>query len=229
VNGQLGTGNRTNVTRPHQVTTPAATSWISVSAGENHTCAVRADATLWCWGANFLGQLGTGGTTGNDVPQQVTSPAADGWASVSAGGQDTCAVRADGTLWCWGANINGALGLGTTTGQSLPQQVTTPASTGWARVSMGGGHTCAIRGDATLWCWGSNFQGQLGIGSNTEQARPQRVSVPARTGWTLITSGAHHTCATHTGHALWCWGLNRTGELGLGSTTDQNLPQQVTA
>jgi len=65
--------------------------------------------------------------------------------------------------------------------------------------------------------------------SSTEQARPQRVSVPARTGWTLITSGARHTCATHTGHALFCWGLNSHGELGLGSTTDQNLPQQVTA
>jgi alpha-tubulin suppressor-like RCC1 family protein len=226
--GQLGTGSRTNVTRPHQVTTPGVTGWASVSAGENHTCAVRADATLWCWGANFHGQLGTGSTTGNDVPQQVTSPAADGWASVSAGGQDTCALRSDGTLWCWGASINGALGLGTTTDQNLPQQVTAPATTGWASVSVGGGHTCAIRADATLWCWGSNFQGQVGIGSDgNHQLLPQEVASPAADGWTSVAAGLYYTCATRT-HALFCWGLNSSGELGIGSNTQQDRPQRVT-
>jgi alpha-tubulin suppressor-like RCC1 family protein len=279
--GRLGIGNDVNVTRPHQVTTPAATGWASVSAGEEHTCGVRADGTLWCWGTGNGGQLGLGdGGAPHNLPQQVTSPATAGWASVSAGGADTCAVRGDATLWCWGFNGNGELGVGDTVSRNLPEQVTTPTVTGWASVSAGGGHTCAVRADAALWCWGSNFHGQLGIGSTgnhqllpqqvtvpavdgwtgvsaglnhtcatrthavlcwgegdsgqlgtggtTDQTLPQRVSVPSRTGWSLLALGARSTFATHTGHALWCWGWNNHGQLGLGDTTNRNLPQQVT-
>ena len=279
-NGRLGLGNQTSVTRPHQVTTPAATGWASVSAGEEHTCGVRADGTLWCWGTGNGGQLGLGdGGAPHDLPQQVTSPATAGWVSVSAGGADTCAVRGDATLWCWGFNSNGELGVGDTVNHSLPQQVTSSAATGWASVSAGGIHTCAVGTDATLWCWGSNLHGQLGTGGASPQALPQQVTspaqagwtsvaaglnhtcatrthhllcwgendsgqlgfgfstdvgqpgqvaVPASTGWTLIALGARSTCATHTGHALWCWGWNNHGQLGLGSTANQNLPQQVT-
>jgi alpha-tubulin suppressor-like RCC1 family protein len=110
----------------------------------------------------------------------------------------------------------------------LPQQVTTPATTGWTTATAGGDTTCATRTHA-LWCWGLNRRGQLGIGNNTNQARPRRVLLPAKTGWSLMALGNWHTCATHTGHALWCWGYNRAGQLGIGNQTDQNLPQQVTS
>ncbi len=224
--GELGIGTTTNAARPNQVTTPASTGWTSVTAGIYHTCATRSDGTLWCWGWNGLGELGIGSTTGQHAPKQVTTPAADGWASVTAGGTHTCANRSDATLWCWGYNHNGQVGNGTATGQDAPQQVTTPAAGGWASVTAGNVHTCAIRSDATLWCWGWNGYGQLGIGSTTDQDRPQQVTFPASTGWTSVTGGAIHTCATRT-HALWCWGYNGFGQLGIGSYADQVQPHRV--
>jgi alpha-tubulin suppressor-like RCC1 family protein len=226
--GAAGIGSTAdNVTRPHQVTTPAADGWASIAVGPDHTCAVRTDSTLWCWGDDWAGQLGVGRTSDGHLPEQVSSPATDGWAAVSAGAAHTCAVRTDGTLWCWGWNLLGQLGLGDQPDQELPQQVTAPAADGWSLVEAGGEHTCALRGHA-LWCWGHNASGQLGIGGTTDQNVPRRVPVPTRRGWGLVTVGDHHTCATRTGHELWCWGENFHGELGLGGRADQHRPQQVT-
>jgi alpha-tubulin suppressor-like RCC1 family protein len=225
--GQLGVNRITEIFRPRPVTTPAADGWASIAVGPDHTCAVRTDSTLWCWGDDWAGQLGVGRTSDGHLPEQVSSPATDGWAAVSAGAAHTCAVRTDGTLWCWGWNLLGQLGLGDQPDQELPQQVTAPAADGWSLVEAGGEHTCALRGHA-LWCWGHNASGQLGIGGTTDQNVPRRVPVPTRRGWGLVTVGDHHTCATRTGHELWCWGENFHGELGLGGRADQHRPQQVT-
>jgi alpha-tubulin suppressor-like RCC1 family protein len=227
--GQTGVGTTAGAHRPLQVTSPAADGWVSVTAGIDHTCALRADSTLWCWGRNDTGALGIGSTTSQSLPQQVTTPAADGWTSVNAVANNTCATRGDGTLWCWGFNSSGQLGIGTTTSQDLPQQVTAPAAGGWASV-VSGATTCATRGDTTLWCWGSGTFGQLGTGSTINESLPQQVSTPAAAGWTSVRVGYGHVCATRT-HALWCWGLNDFGQLGTGDTADSqlNTPQRVTS
>jgi alpha-tubulin suppressor-like RCC1 family protein len=224
--GDLGIGSTGDQDRPRQVTTPAATGWASVSSGGFHTCATRTDATLWCWGANTVGELGIGSTSDQDRPQQVTTPAATGWATAAAGDSHTCATRSDGTLWCWGYNGTGQLGLGSTAHQDHPQQVTTPTATGWAAVTAGTEHTCATRGDTTVWCWGRSDAGQLGSGTKTDQDLPQQVTTPAATGWTTVTAGGETTCATRI-HKLWCWGFNRYGQLGIGSTTNQARPRRV--
>ena len=225
--GQLGLGNQTNQDRPQQVTTPAPRRWASVTAGFGHTCATRTGGTLWCWGFNALGQLGLGNHTDQDRPQQVTTPGRGGWASVTAGGGHTCATRTGGTLWCWGFNVYGQLGIGNTTGQDLPQQVTTPTPGGWASVAAGDRHTCATLISGKLWCWGGNGYGQLGIGSDVEQDLPRQVTTPAPRGWASLTAGSFHTCATRTGGTLWCWGWNVFGQLGLGNHTEQDRPRQV--
>ncbi|MBK9462312.1 MAG: hypothetical protein IPN94_23540 [Sphingobacteriales bacterium] len=106
-------------TVPTQVGT--ATNWASVSGGEYHTLAVKADGTLWAWGNNGAGQLGTGNTTDQTAPVQVGT--ATNWASVSAGGNHTLAIKTDGTLWAWGRNDGGQLGIGNTTNQNAPVQV----------------------------------------------------------------------------------------------------------
>jgi alpha-tubulin suppressor-like RCC1 family protein len=231
--GELGIGSfGGNQFLPQQVTSPAAGGWasITITASGGSACAVRTDTTLWCWGGNGDGQLGIGSTGNQDQPHQVTSPAAAGWSSADAGagGDDTCAVRADTTLWCWGSNFDGQLGIGSTTSQHLPQQVTSPAAGGWTSVAAGGTHTCATRIHA-LWCWGDNHLGQLGSGGPNRQLLPRRVQLPSRTGWSIVAAGLQHACATHTGHTLWCWGYNFHGQLGLGTNTDQRLPQQVTS
>ena len=112
--------------------------------------------------------------------------------------------------------------------QEPPRQVTTPAPGGWASITAGTTHTCATRTDGTLWCWGANDSGQLGIGGGTDQDRPRQVTTPAAGGWAGVTAGYDHTCATRTGGTLWCWGYNGNGELGLGNHTDQDRPRQVT-
>jgi Regulator of chromosome condensation (RCC1) repeat len=153
------------------VTSPAPGGWASVTSGSSagHTCALRAGGTLWCWGWNYYGQLGIGNHTDQDLPQQVTTPAPGGWASVTAGAYQSCAVRADSTLWCWGFNYYGQLGIGNHTDQDLPQQVSTPLPGGWASVTAGAYHSCAVR-------WGRAVV--LGL----ELLRPARHRQPHRPG-----------------------------------------------
>jgi alpha-tubulin suppressor-like RCC1 family protein len=227
--GQLGLGNHANQDRPQQVTTPAAGGWTSVTAGIYYTCATRTDGTVWCWGYNGQGQVGIGNESGQDLPRQVTTPARGGWTSVTASGDATCATRTGGTLWCWGYNFYGQLGLGNHTNQDRPQQVTTPAAGGWTGMTaLGYAHTCATRTGGTLWCWGDNAAGQLGLGGDTDQDLPRQVTTPAAGGWAAVSATFEHTCATRADGTLWCWGKNDFGELGIGGDTDQQLPRQVT-
>jgi alpha-tubulin suppressor-like RCC1 family protein len=226
--GELGTGNHTGQDWPRQVTTPARGGWASVTAGYDYTCAIRTDATLWCWGYNSDGELGTGNHTSQDRPQQVTTPAAGGWASITAGDIHACATRTDATLWCWGYNGNGELGTGNHTSQDRPQQVTAPAAGGWTGVTTGSADSCAIRTGGTLWCWGDNTYGELGTGNHTSQDRPHQVTTPAAGGWASLTAGYGHICATRTNSTLWCWGFDDFGQLGTGNGSDQNRPRQVT-
>ncbi len=204
------------------------------SPPRDHTCAIRSGGTLWRWGDNAYGELGIGNQTGQDRPRPVTTPAAGGWASVTAGRDDTCAIRSDGTLWCWGRNETGQLGIGNQNNQNLPRQVTTPAPGGWASVTAGGDYTCATRTGGTLWCWGFGDDGQLGTGVVDAQVLPLQVTTPAPGGWASVTAGGDHTCAIRTNHARRCWGLNNSGQLGLGYYTTGpgvgiSIPQQVTS
>ena len=206
--------------RPVQI----GTGFAQVSLGATEACAVRDDHTLWCWGDNSSGQLGTGsGTGGGAFPQQVGSYA--GWARVAAGGQHVCAVRSDGSLWCWGDNTSGQLGTGSLTpGQEdAPVRVGTAAN--WAQAAAGAQHTCAIRTDGTLWCWGDGLLGQLGDRATADSASP--VQVGTRTNWTAVTAGDNHTCALHADPTLWCWGQNYWGQLGIGTTSNVKRPMPV--
>jgi hypothetical protein len=117
-----------------------------VGAGYFHTCAIKQDGSLWCWGRNDYGQLGDGTYSGKSTPVQITS----GVSSVALGGYHTCAVKIDGSLWCWGDNSSGQLGDGTNTSKNTPVQITSGVSS----VALGGYHTCAVKIDGSLWCWG---------------------------------------------------------------------------
>ena len=135
--------------------------WARVAAGGFHTCGVRTDRSLWCWGDNGRGQLGLGDRDERNSPARVGTGTS--WASLVTGYQHTCATRVDHTLWCWGWNRAGQLGLGETGRRPRPNQVGT--DTDWANIGAAGyAHTCGIRTDHTLWCWGSNVAGQLGLG-----------------------------------------------------------------
>ncbi|GAB2884421.1 hypothetical protein GCM10027026_39770 [Myroides odoratimimus subsp. xuanwuensis] len=195
-----------------------ATDWTDVSAGGGATCGIRHPGTLWCWGSYEFGQIGTGQSSPvapsldfASSPQRVG--AGSTWKQVSVGKSHTCAVRTSGTLWCWGRNFYGELGLGDRSPRASPVQV--GSGTSWAQVAAGMSHTCAVRTEGTAWCWGSDDYRQLGDGDAAqERLTPNQVGTAGT--WTAISVSQSHTCARQADGSLWCWGWRGFGQLGDG-------------
>lgn len=141
---------------------------------------------------------------------------------VSVGGQSTCDIREDTTLWCWGNGAYGQIGDGETTDRTNPKQI---GAAGWADVSTSGATTCAIKLDQTLWCWGINHRGQLGIGNKTRQVVPVQVAPAQR--FVKVATGWLNTCAIGADTSLWCWGDNARGQVGVGDATTRYYPTRV--
>ncbi len=197
----------------------------SVAAGWQHSCAVDKLSALWCWGRNTLGQLGLGYTSlRNAAPTKVTS-LANGVSLVAAGGSHTCIVDKLSALWCWGRNNYGQLGLGDTSNRKTPTKVIS-LSNEISQVAAGAFHTCAIDILSTLWCWGYNFRGQLGLPDLSDRNTPTKVTSLSNE-ISQVATGGYHTCIVDKLSALWCWGYNPDGQLGLGNTSDRNIPTQV--
>jgi alpha-tubulin suppressor-like RCC1 family protein len=221
--GQLGLGNTTNYSSPKQV--GSLTNWDYVDARMQSSMAIKTDGTLWGWGNNASGQLGFGNTTNYSSPKQVGS--LTGWAKISVGiTTHTLAVKTDGTLWAWGGNLFGALGLNNTTDYSSPKQV--GSLTNWSKVTAGYFLSFAIKTDGTLWAWGYNQgAGQLGLGNTTDYSSPKQVG--SLTNWLYIACGYYNVIARKTDGTLWSWGAGNSGGLGLGNTTNYSSPKQIGA
>lgn len=224
--GQLGLGNRTSYSSPKQVGT--LTNWLSVATGYGSGYAIKTDGTMWSWGYNgSYGKLGLGNTTyAFSSPQQVGSLTT--WTKVVGGQIHAFALKTDGTLWSWGGNNYGQLGLGNTTYYSSPKQI--GALTNWASITGGKFCSLAVKTDGTLWAWGRNDFGQLGQGNITDRSSP--VQIGALTTWSLVSANLvepQGVAALKTDGTLWGWGDNSTGKLGLGNTTDYSSPKQIGA
>jgi len=178
-----------------------------IELGAFHTCAIKQDGSLWCWGNNEFGQLGVGILSDELTPVRIIP---SGIAAVSLGSAHTCAVGQDGSLWCWGNNEFGQLGDGTNSNRKIPVKI---FSSGIAAVSLGALHTCAIKQDDSLWCWGYNEFGQLGDGTFSNRNTPVKI-IPS--GVSAVSLGWKHTCAIKQDNSLWCWGNNEDGQLGRG-------------
>ena len=122
--------------------------------------------------------------TGLSADGQRTASTGKVWQSVSTGADHGCGIQTDNTLWCWGYNKVGALGLGDTEDRFVPTRVGQDSD--WAMVRAGRSHTCGIRTDHTLWCWGYNIKGQLGLGDTVERHKPRQVV--SSTDWAWITT-----------------------------------------
>lgn len=164
-------------------------------------------------------------TPAGAVPDAGQEVRLTGMPVVAAGGEHTCGIRGKGTLWCWGRNNYGQIGIGTTGADGLPP-TQVGARSDWVDVTGGGASTCAIRADRALYCWGLNHRGQVGDQTRTVRAVPTRVPGP-RT-WRSVSMGFFHTCAVRTDDSLWCWGDNSAGQLGRG-TTKQSLQRRKVA
>ncbi len=160
--GELGDGTTVSRAQPLAVLGTNGLTKGAPVAGVSFTCAMQ-DSGLWCWGSNYNGETGTSATTLVTVPAQVPGM----WRSASAGQSHACAVGVDGALWCWGANFRGQLGDGTVVTPPRGARYQLGSELVWDTVSAGANHTCAIKTDSSLWCWGGNEYGQLGIGTGT--------------------------------------------------------------
>lgn len=202
----------------------------SLDAGFRHNCGLTADGTAYCWGWNQFGQLGT---TTTEICSQGVAPVAcsrtpvpvDGglrFRAISAGFWQTCGLTFDEQTFCWGNNVLGAYGNGTTTGNSATP---VPGASGVPLrvVSTGSSATCGITSDRITMCWGTpNSAGELGDGTNTRHLTPQPIAgdfVNVRSVSTLTENNfLAHVCGIGTQGELQCWGSNRRGQLGATTT-----------
>ena len=229
--GALGDNTIVNKSSPVQVS-GGGTNWKQLSIAGYHAAAIKTDGTLWSWGWNFYGQLGinivSAAGKGNSVPVQILGGGTN-WKQVSAGPGlgHTAAIKTGGTLWLWGLNSYGALGLNDTTNRSSPTQVT-GGGTNWKTVNAGYARTAAIKTDGTLWLWGLNSFGQLGINSTANTSTPVQVT-GGGTNWKQVSCGYHHTIAIKTDGTLWTWGGNNYGQLATNDIVGRSTPGQTVA
>jgi alpha-tubulin suppressor-like RCC1 family protein len=195
---------------------------------------VLTSGKVQCWGANYTGQVGAGsGNIGRDYDTptyvvNVSNAHITGISSINAGGYHTCGVTTGAKLYCWGSNSYGQLGLDNADeGQNFGYARFVKASSGGvditaiAQVSLGDIHSCAKKTDGTLWCWGSDFEGQVGNDASfgSTVVSPTVVSGFSAAGNTQhVSAGKQHTCAVRPNGSVLCWGANTDYQLGDGTT-----------
>ncbi len=226
--GQLGNGQTDAQYTPMAIQT--SYRWKKISIGTSHALAIRYDGTLWGWGYNGLGQLGNNmtGMSYASVPVQENHHFND-WIDVSAGNSFSVALRNDNTLWTWGSNLDGRLGLGqdyaTLNYKKIPTQVGTAH---WIKIGAGERHAAAIRKDSfKLYMWGDNQFGQLGVGDNADRNTPTQDA--SGLSYESVSCGRYYTMAIKkaTDATLYGWGQNNYGQLGINNTSNQNVPKIV--
>jgi alpha-tubulin suppressor-like RCC1 family protein len=200
--------------------------WASLDSGSQHNFAFKGDGSVWVWGSNNMGCIGDGTTEPRYPP--VTLGA--GYALVSAGFFHTAAIRDDGGLWGWGYNYMGQVGDGTEgNGNDRYTPTRAGAANDWRLVDAGYGHSLAIKNDGSLWAWGYNSDGQLGLGFNDggHYWTAPDFQVGADRDWVLAAAGGYHSMALKSDGSVWGWGANHRGQLGDGTTTPRHLPVQT--
>tara|TARA_R110000868_G_scaffold9065_2_gene45909 strand:+ start:3726 stop:4856 length:1131 start_codon:yes stop_codon:yes gene_type:complete len=175
---------------------------------------------LFTFGDNVNGPLGDGTTIARSSPVQIGSLY---WLTAAAGYKFTAAVRSDNTMWTWGGQQFGRLGLNNLTAYSSPKQV--GALTNWSKVSTSAYSCVAIKTDGTLWSWGYNNYGQLGHNDTVGRSSP--VQVGALNTWTSLGNGFYSAMAIKTDGTLWAWGYNGNSQLGINNSIDKSSPTQV--
>ncbi len=243
--GQHGAGNTTNSYWPNAAQEASgATNWIDVVTVGLFTIALKSDGTIWSWGGedevSLCASLGYQASSAQlspvEVGQDIRIQNGFSWTKIAAGGYGTtachvAALASNGTIWSWGRNDGGQLGIGTRVKQFTPIQEssnsTSTPSTNWIDISVGAWHTVALKSDGTLWSWGDNLN-QLGYylyPNSNDQLVPGPIGYGSD--WNAIATGYQHTLGLKTNGTLWAWGRNVHGQLGDGTQYDRVFPVQI--
>ena len=212
--------------RSNPVQLGSGTDWLKVYSGYS-SVAIKTDGTLWAWGNNPDGGLGNNTTNNSQSPIQIG--ATTNWANVGQASSSKIALKTDGTLWAWGNNANGKLGLNNTVNRSSPTQVGTDNT--WSDVvgnTVASTSFLALKSNGTLWAWGNNGAGQLGLNDTADKSSPTQIGTD--TNWSKIFRGgatSGDSFAIKTDGTLWAWGGGNGGQLGHNNLIYKSSPTQV--
>ena len=220
-NGQLGVASPASSNVP--VAVPGLANMANISAGGNHTCAATTSGEAYCWGLGANGRLGTGDDASTSTPTPVVG--LTGVETVESGENFSCALKDDGTVWCWGFGPGGHLGDGAAASSDVPVQVSGISDA--VNLSVGYSHSCVTTSSYEAWCWGETGRpgdGTAGGGGVGEELVPVRANL---SNVARVTAGQRSTCAFTLAGAMYCWGYNGEGQLGLGNKVTQDSPTAV--
>jgi alpha-tubulin suppressor-like RCC1 family protein len=205
-----------------------------ISAGWSHSCAIGDDQRAFCWGNNFFGQSGDGNIS-SGIPIGASRNLR--FTDIAAGGETSCGIAVSGDAYCWGKNQFGELGIlnfyiglcGSISCSATPLLI--PGGMSFSKIAVGQYHVCGLTRSGGVACWGLNLDGQLGVPVGAPVCglpcshTPQLVASSKR--FVRLAVGANHTCALAEDGALYCWGSNRSGRLGDGTTENRSMPTRV--
>ena len=229
--GGLGQGDTQSRGDPTTVSFGGGRTAVSVSVGNQHTCAILDDGSVSCWGSNSYGQVGDGSVSDRLTPRSVSLGTNISAVGISAGHRHTCALTDNGSVYCWGANDRGQIGDGTQIQRLTPTQIDFGGSAA-LEISTGEGHSCALLDDGGVSCWGTGGNGEMGS-SGGQALSPREVALG--TGDVAVGiavgyggEGSGHSCAVLDDGTLKCWGSNREGELGqIPQIAQSTVPRAV--
>lgn len=190
--------------------------WIRVSTGHDHSCAISDDGRWKCWGQRPIGP---------STPMQLETD--HEFIDIDAGSSHSCAIEEDST-YCWGEGIHAGHDEDDEVEHIDSPQEVQFAESGGRQIVAGQGHSCSIDENRRAWCWGRGDLGQLGNDDEETRATPDSVDLldGEIDGWDQLSIWGRHSCGIDIDDQLWCWGRNRSRELGIGEETDfESVPQ----
>lgn len=221
--GLLGVGSTSNIVESlTQVGT--ASNWKYVVSSGSQSIGMKTDNSLWGWGQNDFYQVGNGSCCGNVLSPVLVSSATD-WKSIAVSrARSSFAIKTNGTIWGWGQNISGLLGISTITVRQAPTQLN--SDTDWRDMSVGFFHILVLKTNNTLWSWGENANGERGFDPANVYDPSVRTQMPG-SNWSKVAAGIRFSLGIKTDGTLWAWGKNDVGQLGDGTTMDRFVPVQI--
>lgn len=223
--GRLGDGTNTNSPNPVFVDLPTNETPAEIGAGWWHTCALMESGDVYCWGDGTYGQIGDGTTSNYNRPvNTVDLPTGRTAKTLAVGEHHACVIADNDEVYCWGNNEEGAVGdSNLQDAQETPVHVDLPGTHYAVSIGAGNEHTCVATNFGNAYCWGDNWYGQLGDGTNTDTYEPTSVHLPFGRDAVSIAAGGWHSCSILDNGKVVCWGANGAGQLGDGGDSSEEL------